>query len=128
MELIDALQIVCLTDPGQVRDHNEDSVASLPELGIVLLADGMGGYNAGEVASGMATSLIAAGLAQCWNAGALSKLDRDAAKALSQSLLQEQVKSANAAIYAAACLEISQPLHMSVIPGFIGCVMTFWNK
>lgn len=47
-----------LTDPGLVRDNNEDSVAFDPASGVAVLADGMGGYNAGEVASGMATSII----------------------------------------------------------------------
>ncbi len=102
MALIDALQIVSTTDPGRVRGHNEDCVESRPELGIVVLADGMGGYNAGEVASGMATSLIAAGLSQNWTKDVLKKLDRDGAKALSQSILQTQVKHANTAIFDAA--------------------------
>jgi protein phosphatase len=100
--LTDVLQIVSLTDPGKVRGHNEDCVESRPELGIVVLADGMGGYNAGEVASGMATSLVTTGLAESWTRDALKRLDRDAAMALSQSAIQEQVAKANAAIYAAA--------------------------
>lgn len=102
MALTDALQIISVTDPGRVRGHNEDCVESRPEVGVVVLADGMGGYNAGEVASGMATSLIANGLAQVWTRDKLSKLDRDRAVQLSQKLLQEQVSAANEAIYAAA--------------------------
>ena len=102
MALNDALQIVSLTDPGRVRGHNEDCVESRPELGIVVLADGMGGYNAGEVASGMATASISAGIAESWNRDALAGLDRDAAKALSQSVVQTQSAKANAAIFAAA--------------------------
>ncbi|MDV7393541.1 hypothetical protein RZS08_19355, partial [Arthrospira platensis SPKY1] len=39
-----------LTDTGRVRANNEDAVAVVPALGLVVLADGMGGYNAGEVA------------------------------------------------------------------------------
>ena len=102
MALTEVLQIISLTDPGKVRGHNEDCVESRPELGVVVLADGMGGYNAGEVASGMATSSISAGLAESWTREILKKLDREAAQALSQSVLQEQVAKANAAIYAAA--------------------------
>ena len=102
MALTDVLQIVSLTDPGRVRGHNEDCVESRPELGVVVLADGMGGYNAGEVASGMATSSISAGLAESWTRGALKGLDRAAAMTLSQSVIQAQVVNANAAIYAAA--------------------------
>lgn len=47
-----------LTDPGLVRDNNEDSVAVDMDNHVVVLADGMGGYNAGEVASAMATTYI----------------------------------------------------------------------
>lgn len=45
-------------DTGRVRRNNEDAVAVDPETGVAVLADGMGGYLAGEVASGMATSII----------------------------------------------------------------------
>lgn len=102
MALTDALQIVSVTDPGRVRGHNEDCVESRPQLGVVVLADGMGGYNAGEVASGMATSSIAAGLQEHWTRDALKNLDRSAAMALSQQVMQVQVAKANAAIFAAA--------------------------
>jgi protein phosphatase len=43
-----------VTDVGRVREHNEDDIGSDPEIGLWVLADGMGGYNAGEVASGIA--------------------------------------------------------------------------
>jgi len=46
------------THPGLVRHNNEDSVVFEEASGVVVLADGMGGYNAGEVASGMATAFI----------------------------------------------------------------------
>lgn len=46
------------TDPGRARDNNEDSVAFDEFTGTAVLADGMGGYNAGEIASGMATAFI----------------------------------------------------------------------
>ncbi|MEZ5664479.1 MAG: Stp1/IreP family PP2C-type Ser/Thr phosphatase [Burkholderiaceae bacterium] len=47
-----------LTDTGMVRENNEDSVLLDTENQIVILADGMGGYNAGEVASAMATTYV----------------------------------------------------------------------
>lgn len=46
------------TDPGRARDNNEDSVAFDEASLTAVLADGMGGYNAGEIASGMATAFI----------------------------------------------------------------------
>jgi serine/threonine protein phosphatase PrpC len=94
--------MTALSHTGMVRELNEDSVALRPEAGIAVLADGMGGYNAGEVASGMAVSLVAEGLAQSWIADALQALDRNAAIGLSQLMLQSQIKSANTAIYTAA--------------------------
>ena len=36
------------TDVGRVRAHNEDSISVNPDIGLATLADGMGGYNAGE--------------------------------------------------------------------------------
>jgi len=49
-----------LTDSGRVRANNEDAIAFDPALGLAILADGMGGYNGGEVASGMAIALLQA--------------------------------------------------------------------
>ena len=58
MMLASALEMVVRTDPGMTRSHNEDAVFADAGLGLAILADGMGGYNAGEVASGMAATLI----------------------------------------------------------------------
>lgn len=46
------------TDPGRIRENNEDSAVFDELTQLAVLADGMGGYNAGEVASGMATAFI----------------------------------------------------------------------
>ncbi len=54
-----------LTDPGRTRGNNEDSVAFDDATLLGVLADGMGGYNAGEVASGMATAYIKSELSRC---------------------------------------------------------------
>ena len=51
-------QFCAQTDPGRARDNNEDSVAYEEAARVAVLADGMGGYNAGEIASGMATAFI----------------------------------------------------------------------
>ncbi len=48
-----------LSDPGCVRAHNEDCWQIVPEKGLMVLADGMGGYNAGEVASALAVHTVA---------------------------------------------------------------------
>jgi PPM family protein phosphatase len=59
----------------------------------------MGGYNAGEVASGMATSLIADGLADSWRPAEVARMGREEAKALADRLIREQVARANTAIF-----------------------------
>lgn len=58
MNLRGKIEIVAQTDVGQVRDHNEDFVSSDDQLGLAILADGMGGLNAGEVASSMSVHLL----------------------------------------------------------------------
>lgn len=59
-----AYEFCARTDPGRVRANNEDAVSVDPQAQLALLADGMGGYNAGEVASGMATTFIRTELAR----------------------------------------------------------------
>ncbi|WP_298291652.1 Stp1/IreP family PP2C-type Ser/Thr phosphatase [Thiomonas sp.] len=56
--------MISLTHTGRVREHNEDAVAYDAVAQIAVLADGMGGYAAGEVASGMATAQICARIAR----------------------------------------------------------------
>ncbi|MDP2963999.1 MAG: Stp1/IreP family PP2C-type Ser/Thr phosphatase [Sulfurimicrobium sp.] len=58
MSVRSALEITTLTDPGIVRSFNEDTIATEPDLGLALVADGMGGYKAGDVASGMAATIM----------------------------------------------------------------------
>ena len=58
INLKSALEVATCTHPGMVRSHNEDSIAADPEAGLAVLADDMGGYNAGEVASGIAVEYI----------------------------------------------------------------------
>ena len=58
MSLRGKIEFAEITDTGRVRDHNEDAIGSDPEIGLMVLADGMGGYNAGEVASGIAVQIV----------------------------------------------------------------------
>jgi protein phosphatase len=102
MRIDEALEIVSQTHSGMVRSHNEDSVACEPSCGLVVLADGMGGYNAGEVASGIAVSVVATEISQRLRVE--SPIDRDEAtgEELGVLLLRENIKKANASIYHAS--------------------------
>lgn len=64
------LEMTSRSDPGRVRANNEDAVYAEASLGLAVLADGMGGYNAGEVASGMAIQRLATSLGAFMRAGA----------------------------------------------------------
>ncbi|MFH1987283.1 MAG: Stp1/IreP family PP2C-type Ser/Thr phosphatase [Pseudomonadota bacterium] len=101
MKLADALEIVMRTDPGMIRSHNEDAIYADAGLGVAILADGMGGYNAGEVASGLATTRLAEDMAGVINSPAvLDKGLHDAA--LVEEHIVNEVKAANLAIFNAA--------------------------
>lgn len=85
------------THPGLLRQNNEDAAAFDAECGLGVLADGMGGYNAGEVASSMAVSVIRAELGDWLTAAGAHASLRDTRKALERS-----VHHANEAILNAA--------------------------
>ncbi|MDX8386575.1 MAG: Stp1/IreP family PP2C-type Ser/Thr phosphatase [Gallionella sp.] len=102
MKVNDALQICSQTNPGMVRSHNEDSVASETDCGLVVLADGMGGYNAGEVASGIAVSVVATEVNQRLLQVSPASRDDATGEELGVKLLRENIQKANASIYNAA--------------------------
>src|SRR5471030_1659395 len=102
MDLSQVLEISSHTDPGMVRSHNEYSIASIAEKGLVVLADGMGGYNAGEVASGMATMVITTELRQLLEDHPPHKVDPQSGQKAAMKMLREQVAKANASIYQAS--------------------------
>lgn len=58
MKTKDRVEIAGATDPGCVRKNNEDNFAVEPDLGLLVVADGMGGHNSGEVASDLAAKTI----------------------------------------------------------------------
>lgn len=58
IDLSRAIEMVVCSHAGQVRRNNEDAVLANARLGLAVLADGMGGHNAGEVASNMAITAL----------------------------------------------------------------------
>ena len=100
--LAGALEIVVRSDPGLVRGQNEDSVLANADQGLAILADGMGGYNAGEVASGMATTLLSTGLKAAFKATAGYEKDRLTGQPFALACLVDQIAVVNTAIYRAS--------------------------
>ncbi|MDP1996076.1 MAG: Stp1/IreP family PP2C-type Ser/Thr phosphatase [Gallionella sp.] len=102
MKVEDAIEIVSQTNPGMVRSHNEDSVAQEAACGLVVLADGMGGYNAGEVASGIAVSVVATEICQRLQGASPAERDETTGDELGVLLLRDNIRKANASIFQAA--------------------------
>lgn len=92
-----------LSDRGQLRENNEDAVRVQPDAALAVLADGMGGYSAGEVASGMAIALIGAEMAR-WTGrpGAHGPAPDDAALLAAVRAVAQAVDNANLTIWSAA--------------------------
>ncbi|MGE5320986.1 MAG: PP2C family protein-serine/threonine phosphatase [Hyphomicrobiaceae bacterium] len=86
------LEIAAKTDPGILRSLNEDSIATVNDLGLLVLSDGMGGYQSGDVASSLATQTIVEGLTR--ELQGRSPSNSDVAR-----VVEDVVKQANQAIF-----------------------------
>jgi protein phosphatase len=102
LNLTSVLEMASATDPGIVRSHNEDSIAVDTRLGLAVLADGMGGYNAGEVASGIAVAMLTTEMKQALQSKMPPADPGLHGEALAARLIREHSSKANAAIYQTA--------------------------
>lgn len=96
------LHIAAKTDIGLLRSHNEDAVAISAAHGIAVVADGMGGYNAGEIASGMASVIFKEILEEKLRD---VKWDEHGVHKLVKHWVVESVEHANTTIFQSASLE-----------------------
>ncbi len=87
------------TDTGRIRDHNEDSIGSDEDLGLYILADGMGGYNAGEVASGIAVRTILSMMREAYASYPLEGQDAATGLMRPSIMLRDAVQRANKIIH-----------------------------
>jgi serine/threonine protein phosphatase PrpC len=104
------LEFGARSDTGCVRENNEDSFRTAPEMGLFVLSDGMGGLEAGEVASRLAVEAI---LAHCREAEAKPSLplmgERVAGVSEASNRLASAIRLANEVIYRAAQRGAGQP-------------------
>jgi serine/threonine protein phosphatase PrpC len=102
MSLKGKIASVALTDTGKVREHNEDMIGSEADIGLFVLADGMGGYNAGEVASGIAVKTIVNLVREYVEREDLSVVDRESGLSRPNIILRDAISRANKIIFQTA--------------------------
>jgi serine/threonine protein phosphatase PrpC len=93
------LECVALTDTGRVREHNEDTIGVDGDIGLLVLADGMGGYNAGEVASGIAVKTIVNLVREAVAREDLEGTDQETGLARPSIILRDAIYRANKIIH-----------------------------
>jgi len=99
MSLRGKIASVALTDTGKVREHNEDMIGAEADIGLFVLADGMGGYNAGEVASGIAVKTIISLVKEAAQREDLTVPDSESGLTRPSIILRDAIHRANKIIY-----------------------------
>lgn len=102
MSLKGKIEHVTLTDTGLVREHNEDAIGADMEIGLLVLADGMGGYNAGEVASGIAVKTTMDMVQQAMAREGRGDIDDETGFMRQTIALRDAITRANKIIYQTA--------------------------
>jgi protein phosphatase len=102
MTLRGKIRSASLTDVGRVREHNEDTIGVDADIGLMVLADGMGGYNAGEVASGLAVKTIMSLVKEAVDKQNLDGVDAGSGLSRPSIVLRDAIVRANKIIYQTA--------------------------
>jgi protein phosphatase len=102
MDLSRSIEMASATHTGMVRAHNEDSIGTDSTIGLAVLADGMGGYNAGEVASGIAVALITKETRDTVVRIPPYEVDVETGEPMANRILHNVIAKANSSIYQAA--------------------------
>jgi len=99
MSIKDKISTALLSDMGRVRANNEDAVAEDTDIGLLVLADGMGGYNAGEIASGITIATVVDTARREWKTLAKGETDRSTGYTYEALMLRNAVETAHTTIY-----------------------------
>ncbi|MDO9451893.1 MAG: Stp1/IreP family PP2C-type Ser/Thr phosphatase [Stagnimonas sp.] len=99
MSLKDKVSTAMLSDMGRVRTNNEDAVAEDMGLGLLVLADGMGGYNAGEIASGISIATVLDTARREWKTLPKGEVDATTGYTHEALMLRNAVETAHTTIY-----------------------------
>jgi protein phosphatase len=96
------IRSVGLSDVGKVREHNEDTIGVDADIGLLILADGMGGYNAGEVASGIAVKTIMSLVKEAFERQDMAVPDGETGLSRPSIVLRDAIMRANKIIHQTA--------------------------
>ena len=99
MDLSAKLEVVNQSDVGLRRPHNEDSTITDAQHGLMILADGMGGYKAGEVASALAVTEILHNVTDGLKKLKKGQIDEKTGFHVESLLLREKIVEANSRIF-----------------------------
>jgi protein phosphatase len=102
MSLRGKLEMAGVTDVGRKRDHNEDTIVTDPTLGLAVLADGMGGYKAGEVASALAANVLLDEVRRGLRKRDASSVDEETGYTRASLVIRDAINRANDSIFQAA--------------------------
>ncbi len=124
MSLRGKIQLAEITDTGKVREHNEDAIGSNADIGLMVLADGMGGYNAGEVASGIAVQTITELASEGADRESRNETDPSSGLMRQSIVLRDAVSRANKIIFQTA----QSQTHCEGMGTTLVCAMFYDNK
>lgn len=99
MNLQGKVEIIGFTDTGRVRQKNEDCIGYDSALGLLVLADGMGGHLGGEVASTMTVDTIVEEVQKQLPDIGSGQIDTNSGFSLESVCLQKSIELANDLVY-----------------------------
>jgi PPM family protein phosphatase len=106
MRMKGKFRCVGVTDTGRIREHNEDTIGTDGDIGLVVLADGMGGYKAGEVASGITVRTVMGLLKDAVDREDLRLPDAETGLSRPGILLRDAIQRANKLVYQTAKTQV----------------------